>query len=215
MKIVTIAAGLGSRLRESIQETGEISQNFDLPKPLFPLLDNPIAYWSIKSFEHWITSGLVTPSDLVFVVQKEHIEKFSIDAKLREYIHSELTIIEIDGLTKGPAETALLGLSLINESEPIIINDCDHHFQAASLQRLIRRLCKEANKNQIALACTNTRSTIPSWSYLELEDSLDNIFEKNPNYNNSEIEPARYYELRDKDIMRFGESTRDYVLMKK
>ena len=33
--------------------------------------------------------------------------------------------------------------------------------------------------------------------------------------NNSEIEPARYYEVRDKDILRFGESTRDYVLMKK
>ena len=33
--------------------------------------------------------------------------------------------------------------------------------------------------------------------------------------NGSEIEPARYYELRDKDIVRFGESTRDYVLMKK
>lgn len=33
--------------------------------------------------------------------------------------------------------------------------------------------------------------------------------------NNEEVEGARYYELRDKDIMRFGESTRDYVLMMK
>jgi len=198
MKIVTVAAGLGSRLRESVQGTGEISQNFDLPKPIFPLLDNPIAHWSIKSFEHWITSGLVTPSDLVFVVQKEHIEKFSIDAKLREYIHSELTIVEIDGLTKGPAETALLGLSLINESEPIIINDCDHHFQAASLQRLIRRLCKEAHKNQIALACTNTRSTIPSWSYLELEDS-------------STFDSRKVLEIREKDYELMSQGAKGVI----
>ena len=33
--------------------------------------------------------------------------------------------------------------------------------------------------------------------------------------NGSEIEAARYYELRDKDMLRFGESTREYVLMKK
>lgn len=33
--------------------------------------------------------------------------------------------------------------------------------------------------------------------------------------NNEEVEGARYYELRDKDIMRFGESTREYVLMMK
>jgi smad nuclear-interacting protein 1 len=33
--------------------------------------------------------------------------------------------------------------------------------------------------------------------------------------NGSEVEPARYYELRDKDILRFGESTREYVLMKR
>ena len=33
--------------------------------------------------------------------------------------------------------------------------------------------------------------------------------------NGDEIEGARYYELREKDILKFGESTRDYVLMKK
>ncbi len=186
MKIVTVAAGLGSRLRESVLDTGDTSQNFDLPKPLFPLLDYPIAQWSIRSFEHWITSGLISPSDLIFVVQKEHIEKFSIDSKLREFIHPDLTIVEIDGLTRGPAETALLGLSLLNQSEPIIINDCDHHFQAASLQRLIRRLCNEPNKNQIGLACTNTRSTIPSWSYLELEDS-------------GNLDSRKVLEIREKD----------------
>ena len=32
--------------------------------------------------------------------------------------------------------------------------------------------------------------------------------------NGEVVEPARYYELRDKDVLRFGESTRDYVIMK-
>lgn len=33
--------------------------------------------------------------------------------------------------------------------------------------------------------------------------------------NGSAIEPARYYELREKDVLRFGQSLREYVLMKK
>lgn len=33
--------------------------------------------------------------------------------------------------------------------------------------------------------------------------------------NGDELEGARYYELREKDVLRFGESARDYVLMKK
>eukprot|EP00347_Sterkiella_histriomuscorum_P005917 403354774 len=32
--------------------------------------------------------------------------------------------------------------------------------------------------------------------------------------NNEAIEPARYYELREKDLIKFGESTREYVIMK-
>ena len=33
--------------------------------------------------------------------------------------------------------------------------------------------------------------------------------------NGEELEPARYYELREKDVLKFGESVREYVLMKK
>ncbi len=33
--------------------------------------------------------------------------------------------------------------------------------------------------------------------------------------NGDAIEPARYYELREKDILKFGESLREYVIMKR
>ncbi len=33
--------------------------------------------------------------------------------------------------------------------------------------------------------------------------------------NGDEVEPARYYELREKDILRFGQSEREYAIMKK
>jgi smad nuclear-interacting protein 1 len=33
--------------------------------------------------------------------------------------------------------------------------------------------------------------------------------------NGDKIEGARYYEIREKDIVKFGESLREYVFMKK
>jgi len=33
--------------------------------------------------------------------------------------------------------------------------------------------------------------------------------------NGNELEEARYYELREKDVMRFGQSMREYVIMMK
>jgi pSer/pThr/pTyr-binding forkhead associated (FHA) protein len=33
--------------------------------------------------------------------------------------------------------------------------------------------------------------------------------------NGEELEEARYYELREQDVLKFGESTREYVIMKK
>jgi len=33
--------------------------------------------------------------------------------------------------------------------------------------------------------------------------------------NNDPVEGARYYEIREKDVLRFGESQREYVFMKK
>ena len=31
--------------------------------------------------------------------------------------------------------------------------------------------------------------------------------------NGDELEPARYYELMEKDVVKFGESSREYLLM--
>jgi smad nuclear-interacting protein 1 len=33
--------------------------------------------------------------------------------------------------------------------------------------------------------------------------------------NNDPVEGARYYEIREKDVLKFGESLREYVFMKK
>ena len=46
--------------------------------------------------------------------------------------------------------------------------------------------------------------------YLMDLDSTNGTF-----LNGDKLEGARYYEIRNKDVVRFGESTREYVFMKK
>ncbi len=130
------------------------------------------------SFKHWITLGIVAPKDLVFVIQKEHVEKHNMQEKLRSGIHTDIQVVIIDGLTRGPAETGFLGIQGIDLEESILINDCDHHFQSSGLLRTVKKYLNFSSGDEIHLTCTNPVSVSPSWSYLELSegDSMDYKF---------------------------------------
>jgi NDP-sugar pyrophosphorylase family protein len=175
MKIITVAAGAGSRLANLSQ----LNFGINIPKPLYPVLGKPMVYWSYKSFANWITLGIVKPSDFIFVVRKEHEELFSITDKIREVTHPKVQFQLLDKLTSGPAETALLAIqkmeasqksnklnSLISKSEAVIVNDCDHFFNANSM---LYELYSNKSKDNfdILLAYTKPRRSIASWSFIE------------------------------------------------
>lgn len=161
MKVITVAAGAGSRLANLSQ----LNFGINLPKPLYPALGKPMVYWSYKSFQNWITSGLVKPSDFIFVVRQEHDELFNITSRIREATHPNVQFQLVEKLTSGPAETALLAIEQIkiDQNEPIIVNDCDHFFNASSMlyelnsNRLI-------NNFDILLSYTKPRHNTSNWS---------------------------------------------------
>jgi len=173
MKIITVAAGAGSRLANLSQ----LNFGINLPKPLYPVLGKPMVYWSYKSFENWITLGLVKPSDFIFVVRKEHDELFNITSKIREVTHQNVQFRLVDKLTSGPAETALLAIeqtkhgqefgekieTRIDQSEEIIINDCDHFFNASTMLYELNSN-KLKNNFDILLSYTKPRRNASNWS---------------------------------------------------
>ena len=55
MKLITLAAGQGLRLKDL--------DGSDLPKPLINVLGKPIISWSLRSYSNLITQGLIKKSD--------------------------------------------------------------------------------------------------------------------------------------------------------
>src|SRR3989338_3086018 len=122
MKVVIPAAGLGSRFTE---------KGITTPKPLIEILGKPMVKWAVDSLP------FVKPSDLIFVIRKEHADKHQLDKKLREIFSPEIRVIVIDYVTEGAACTVLLAKEFINSGEPLIVSDCDHYFRNKAYNKLV------------------------------------------------------------------------------
>lgn len=150
MNIVIPMAGLGSRF-----------PNHKLPKPLIDVNQKPMIQAAIDS--------LGIDGKLIFIVRKQHVTEYNIDKLLKNLYECE--IISIDELTEGPACTALLAKEFINNSEPLIISNCDQimHWDKNSF----KSFCKHYPKDGFVV--TYYANTIKN-SYAKL-DKLGNVIE--------------------------------------
>lgn len=64
----------------------------------------------------------------IFVVQKEHVEKFNLD-KILKSKSPDCKIVIINEITEGSACTALLASKYINNSEPLLIANSDQYLE--------------------------------------------------------------------------------------
>jgi dTDP-glucose pyrophosphorylase len=115
MNILIPMAGLGSRF-----------PNSPVPKPLIRFNNEYMIEAVIKS--------LGISGNYIFIVREEHIRDYQVDKILKSICDCE--IISVDYLTEGPACTALLAKDLINNSEPLIITNCDQimHWDKKSFE---------------------------------------------------------------------------------
>ncbi|MFA5887091.1 MAG: hypothetical protein WC852_00045 [Candidatus Nanoarchaeia archaeon] len=103
-------AGIGSRFLE---------KGFTLPKPLIPVLGLPMLIKVIRD---------LPPSDKwIFLVRKEHIDEYQIDAVINHELPDAI-IIPVAETTEGQACTCLLAKEHINMAEPLFIAACDSGF---------------------------------------------------------------------------------------
>lgn len=120
---IICAAGAGARFRELLGS---------LPKPLIRLYGRTLLEWSIASLP------IFQDDVLVIVTQKQHQVaermRFVVAAL---YPFNKISWLEIDSLTRGQLETALLAASLIETTWPIVIFNCDTYFQSRSLLNLM------------------------------------------------------------------------------
>ena len=131
MKLIILAAGLGSRLKN-------IS---DCPKPLIKIKGKPMIWWSLKSFHDALTQGLLTKNDIKIAIQRSQLTEFLDSSEIKDFFGDINPFIVIDGLTSGPGETALIVVNqllkdqLISMNEKIVFSDSDHFIWSPNIQR--------------------------------------------------------------------------------
>lgn len=120
MYIIITMAGAGSRFRKD---------GYDIPKYMIKAKGKTLFEWSISSLKNF------RENDFIFITRKEHESRSFIEDKCRNIGINKIDIIEIDYLTKGQAETALLAKNAIkDEYLPILIYNIDTHVEESELK---------------------------------------------------------------------------------
>ena len=145
--IILPIAGLGQRFADG---------GFATPKPLIEVDGKYLVEKSLDSID-------TTDADLIFIVRQEHIDSFSIDAKLRDKLGQDIKIISVDYTTQGALSTCLLAKDLINNEAPLAIFTPDCYFEP-------HINVSNISEDYDGLVCTFT-SQSPAHSYVTLDES--------------------------------------------
>ena len=157
INLIMPMAGGGTRFKKN---------EIDIPKPLIEINDKPFFFWAAQSILKFIEI-----KNLIFVVLKEHIEKYNIDKKILEY-YPNAKIQIINNVLNGAVFTCLEGIKLIDNDDPILFNDCDHAF----LSETFYKYCMEHNFSDIDGALLTFYSNEAKYSYIAL-DEKNNVIE--------------------------------------
>jgi len=123
MNILIPMAGRGSRFLQESNKNPEYAK----PKPLINIGGRTMIEWALSSLPY------KKDDQLIFLVLKEHIEKFKIDLELKKMFGKQAVVLVVDKVTEGAACTALLARELINNDEPLLITDSDHYIDGKTL----------------------------------------------------------------------------------
>lgn len=179
-------AGLGSRFKA----------HYTLPKPLIP-----ISTHDNKPMIQVVVENLnFIDCQHIFLVQKEHCEKYQIDAFLKS-IKPDCIIVKVDGLTEGAACTTLLAKEYINNDNPLVIANSDQYVQNWNSEDFIEELMCGDIDGVIA----TFEASHPKWSYVKVDGSniITEIAEKIVISNKATI--GIYAYKKGSDYVRYAE----------
>lgn len=189
INLIMPMAGGGTRFKK---------EGIILPKPLIELNKKPFFYWATQSIVKFIDI-----ESIVFVVLKEHIEKYNIDKEiLKYYPYAKLQII--DDILNGAVLTCLEGIKLIDNNNPILFNDCDHAFICKSFYEY----CLKRNFNKMDGALLTFNSNDAKYSYVTLDESGNVIKTIEKKVISDKAICGAYY-FKNKDIFKI--STEEYL----
>lgn len=182
LNVLIPMAGAGSRFTAA---------GYTFPKPLIELNGKPMI--------QVVVENLNIEANYIFLVQKEHYEKYNLKYLLN-LIAPNCKIIMVEGVTQGAACTTLLAKEFINNNNPLIIANSDQFIEWNSNE------CMYAfSADQIDGGILTFEATHPKWSYARVGDLgfVSEVAEKKVISNNATV--GIYYWKRGSDYVNYAE----------
>jgi HAD superfamily hydrolase (TIGR01509 family) len=182
MNVLIPMAGAGSRFQQA---------GYTFPKPLIDVKGKPMI--------QLVVENLGIDANFIFVVQKEHRNKYNLDTLLN-LISSNSKIVEVDGLTEGAACTALLAKEHIDNDNPLFFANSDQFVEWDSTEFMYKMNETDADGGIVSF-----RATHPKWSFAKVDENglVTEVAEKNPI---SDIATVGYYYWKHgSDFVKYAE----------
>ena len=145
MNVLIPMAGAGSRFAQA---------GYTFPKPLIEVNGKPMI--------QVVVENLNVDAHFIFLVQKEHYEKYNLK-QLLNLIAPGCDIIQVDGLTEGAACTTLLAKELINNDEPLLMANSDQFVEWNSNECLYAFTADNVDGGIVTFKATH-----PKWSFAKI-----------------------------------------------
>jgi HAD superfamily hydrolase (TIGR01509 family) len=182
MNVLIPMAGAGSRFSQA---------GYTFPKPLIEVNGKPMI--------QVVVENLNIEAHYIFLVQKEHYEKYNLK-QLLNLISPNCDIIQVDGLTQGAACTTLLAKDLINNDQPLLMANSDQFVEWNSNECLYAFTADNIDGGIVTFEATH-----PKWSFAKIgsDGFVTEVAEKNPISNNATV--GIYYWKQGSDYVKFAE----------
>jgi len=182
LNVLIPMAGAGSRFEAA---------GYTFPKPLIEVRKKPMI--------QVVVENLNIKANYIYVVQKEHREKYNLDALL-SLITPGCKIVETEGMTEGAACTALLAKEHINTNAPLFFANSDQFVEWDSNEFLYKMNETEADGGIVTFEATH-----PKWSFAKIDEKglVTEVAEKKPISNIATV--GFYYWKQGSDFVKYAE----------
>jgi HAD superfamily hydrolase (TIGR01509 family) len=182
MNVLIPMAGAGSRFAQA---------GYTFPKPLIEVNGKPMI--------QVVVENLNVDAHFIFLVQKEHYEKYNLK-QLLNLIAPGCDIIQVDGITDGAARTTLLAKDYINNDQPLLMANSDQFVEWNSNEVLYAFSADDIDGGIVTFKATH-----PKWSFAKIGDDglVSEVAEKNPISDNATV--GIYYWKKGSDYVKYAE----------
>jgi HAD superfamily hydrolase (TIGR01509 family) len=182
LNVLIPMAGAGSRFQQA---------GYTFPKPLIEVNGKPMI--------QVVVDNLNVDANFIFVVQKEHREKYNLDTLLN-LITPNCKIVEVDGLTEGAACTTLLAKEYIDNDAPLLMANSDQFLEWDSNEFMYKMIEQRVDGGIVTFT-----STHPKWSFAKVNEIGDvvEVAEKNPISDIATV--GVYYWSKGSDYVKYTE----------